>query len=171
MTHTLQSHHRAHISSWAKFMKITTTPLVVFIGLCGCGMRAAPEVKAVSKVVEADSIKILSKRIGETGHVEFKSWDGRLKGIDSDHVLHFYKGSRIVLESMGYAIAYYEGKYEVRPNGRITVTLVGYHGDWPAMILRCGSDDLLLYREDGETSRFPGDPYPKIQGFWPFSSS
>jgi hypothetical protein len=115
------------------------------------------------------------KSIKENDHVDFESWNGKPRGVDSDSVLHFYKDTRVVLEDRSIGVTHYEGSYDLRPEGRVVVTLKGYRKDWPTMILRRNGTDWLLHREDGHTSWLPkGHPSmsdPRVDGFWPFRAS
>ena len=102
--------------------------------------------------------------------MSFKSWNGNLKGLDSDAVLRFYTDSRVVLEDMGISVLRYEGSYALKSGGAITIRLEGYRWNWPDMILRRDGGDLILNRVDGVTS-WPIEAVPSdagIEGFWPF---
>jgi hypothetical protein len=149
-------------------MKNLALLLIACFVLSACGK---PEVPAT----ETDLRESFVKSISEIGRIDFESWNGKPRGVDSDSALHFYKDSRVVLEDRGIGITHYEGSYEVRPEGRVVVTLKTYHKDWPLMILRRDGADWLLYREDGHTSWLPkGDPNlpdPRVDGFWPFRAS
>ena len=141
--------------------------LAICIFLGGCGEHEV----AIPKMDPAAS---LERRIGETGHVSFESWNGKLRGVDSDSILHFYKDSKVVLEDRGISVAHYEGSYDLRPDGRVAVMLKRYREDWPLMILRLEGTNLLLYREDGHTSWLPKDfpdPDPQADGYWPFRAT
>lgn len=146
-------------------MKNLALLLTVCSCLSGCGKPKAP-------VKKLDPSEILKKQFSEMGHVDFRSWNGNLRGLDSDDVLHFYKDSKVELEDIGYSLLYYKGSYQLRPEGRVAISLSGYGRDWPIMALRREGEDLLLYREDGHTSWLPkGDsnlPCPDVDGFWPF---
>jgi hypothetical protein len=149
-------------------MKNFVSLLTTCLCFVACGKREA-------LVVEPDPHEALVKCISENGHVDFESWNGKPRGVDSDSALHFYKDSRVVLEDRGLSVSHYEGSYDFGADGRVEVTLKNYREDWPHMILRRDGTDLLLYREDGHTSWLPiGDPNlpePQVDGFWPFRAS
>lgn len=148
--------------------------LLVIIPFClvSCDKPKSPVTVADPKIVTTTPDDILVKRIGQTGEVSFKSWNGNLRGLDNDDVLHFRKESKVVLESMSVGVNYFKGTYALTPDGRVSVDIKGIHEPWPPMILRTDGTDLLLYREDGHTSWLPpGDPnlpMPDVDGFWPF---
>lgn len=146
-------------------------PLLLLLAGCftlgGCGKREVV-------VAEANPTESLVARIGETGHVVFESWDGKPRGMDSDSALHFYKDSRVVLEDRGIGITYHQGSYDLKPEGRVVVTLKDYREAWPLMILRREGADLLLHHEDSHTSWLPKDhpnPDASVDGFWPFRTN
>lgn len=148
--------------------------LLMIIPLClsFCEKRETPVTAADSKNVTTASADILVKRIGQTGKVSFNSWNGNLRGLDNDDVLHFYNDSKVVLERMSVAVNHFKGTYALTPDGRVVVDIKGIDEPWPPMILRADETDLMLYREDGHTSWLPpGDPNlpePRVDGFWPF---
>jgi hypothetical protein len=140
-----------------------------------CDKREAPVTAADSKIVSAAPADILVKRIGQTGEVSFKSWNGNLRGLDNDDVLHFYADSKIVLEHRSIGVDHFRGTYDMTPDGRVAVAIKGFHESWPPMVLGVDGTDLLLYREDGHASWLPkGDPNlpePSVDGFWPFRAT
>lgn len=148
--------------------------LLITMSLCigGCDRRETPVIAADTKNTSVTPPDILIKRIGQTGKVSFKSWNGNLRGVDSDDVLHFYAGSNVMLEHRSIGVDHFRGTYDMTPDGRVVVAIKDFHESWPPMILRVDGADLLLYREDGHTSWLPkGDPNlpkPSVDGFWPF---
>jgi hypothetical protein len=125
------------------------------------------------KTAEVDPVQVFVAAINEKGDLAFESWNGKLKGVDSDSILHFRKDSKVELEDRGIGIQYFRGSYALDPGGRITISLNGYNWKWPAMLLRHDGEDLVLYREDGVTT-WPieaSNPDASIEGFWPFRES
>lgn len=122
-----------------------------------------------------DPIRSFLQKVSSDGQVVFKSWNGELKGVDSDAILHFGKDSKVELEDRGFSVERYEGFYRFGPGEKVEISLVGYQKAWPAMVLRQEGDTFLLFREDGETSWAAGHPDPEavasMNGFWPFRAS
>ena len=153
-------------------MKNFALLMIIPICLGSCEMREVPVTATSPKIVTAAPAEILVKRIAQTGEVSFKSWNGNLRGLDHDDVLHFYRESKVVLERMSVDVNNFKGTYALTPDSRVVVDIKGIHEPWPPMILRTDGTDLLLYRQDGHTSWLPpGDPNlpePRADGFWPF---
>lgn len=113
----------------------------------------------------------LSSKLARSDKVTFESWNGKLRGADSDSLLHFRADSRVVLEERSIGVRTFEGTFEVEPTGRVSIELPEFDGPWPVMALRRDGDDLVLHREDGHTSWLPPDypdPPASVDGFWPF---
>ena len=114
------------------------------------------------------------RRLDQEDHVTFESWNGNLKHVDSDQVLHFKKNSKVIMVDMGLGVTQYKGTYEIWPNDRIMVFLDKYPKEWPPMVLSADGEDLLVHRVDGHTSWLPkdhpdvDDPDGHTSGYWPF---
>jgi hypothetical protein len=145
-------------------MKNLTLLVTALLPVCGCG-------KQDFTTSEESAKDLLLRRATKTSDVTFESWNGKLRGVDNDAILHFYAPPRVVLEERGYSVEHYEGSYELTSEGRVIVSLKRYRENWPVMVLRRDGSNLLLDREDGHTSWLPKDypdPDPQVDGFWPF---
>lgn len=57
------------------------------------------------KIAEVDPVQVFVAAINEKGNLAFESWNGKLKGVDSDSILHFRKDSKLELEDGGLAFS------------------------------------------------------------------
>jgi hypothetical protein len=128
--------------------------------------------------IKRDPVADFQGVVRDKGEIEFESWNGKLRGLDNDYRLIFRADSNAILQEFGYAGEdNTKGVYSIRPDGRITLNLQKYHWNWPSMMLRYDSGDLVLFREDGvtawpiEATKILDSNAPRIEGFWPFRSS
>lgn len=144
--------------------------LVASLALLSCSDQGSE----VAKVAEVSPSRELAERLAQADTVVFESWNGKLKGADSDSLLHFHRDSAVVLEERSIGIRSFEGTYEVDSDGTIKVDIPGYNGSWPTMKLDLDGGDLVLHRQDGHTSWLPPDypdPPSSVDAFWPFRES
>ncbi len=81
-------------------MKSIVLVLAASLGLLGCGERESADTDTDTDT-DTDVAKSLMKRIEEADFAAFESWNGILRGIDSDSILRFYRDERVVLEDRG----------------------------------------------------------------------
>jgi hypothetical protein len=103
----------------------------------------------------------------------FSSRDGNHYGMDSDALIAFGPGGKVVLEEFGVAPMGYGGNYSVQEGGTITVVLKGYRGKWPPMKMARDGKTLRLYNATGSTGLIMGGrggatETGSMKSFWPF---
>lgn len=151
----------------------TSLQLVIFAlviaAAAGCGPPAdAPAGKPVSGPVSQ-----FQGHIQRNGSITFRSWNGEVLRMDSDTEMTFFPKNRVHMFEWGYTLASYSGRYEIQPDGRITVQLAGFNERWPEMLLDRDATSLLL-RPAGPGQGFvmetrAGAYVPGDRGsYWPF---
>ncbi len=119
-------------------------------------------------------VREFAATLARSGEVVFESWNGELRGTDSDALLYFRRDSDVILEERGVGIRTFEGSFRVDDAGLVVLDLPGFEGSWPTMRLGRDGQELVLHREDGHTSWLPPDfpDHPaSVDGFWPFRES
>jgi len=93
--------------------------------------------------------------------------------MDSDTELTFFPRNAVHMFEWGYTLTSYSGRYDLEPDGRITVQLKGFRERWPEMLLDRDTNSLLLRPADaaqGFVMGTRGGAYvPGDKGsYWPF---
>jgi len=152
---------------------LTSLQLVAFalatFALASCGSPSdIPTQESVSGPVAE-----FRGHIQRSGSVTFRSWNGKALRMDSDTELTFFSGNAVHMFEWGYTLTSYSGRYELEPDGRITVQLKGFRERWPEMLLDRDTNSLLLRPADaaqGFVMGTRGGAYvPGDKGsYWPF---
>ena len=127
-----------HASDVGQKMKAIVI-LVASLALLSCSDQGSE----VAKVAKVSPSRELAERLTQADTVVFESWDGKLKGADSDSLLHFHRDSAVVLEERSIGIRSFDGTYEVDSDGTVRVDIPGYDGSWPTMKLDLSVGSVL----------------------------
>ena len=142
--------------------------LAIF-AVAGCGSPGdIPTQESVS-----DPVTEFRDHIQRNGSVTFRSWNGKALRMDSDTELTFFPRNAVHMFEWGYTLTSYSGRYDLGPDGRITVRLKGFRERWPEMLLDRDTNSLLLRPADaaqGFVMGTRGGAYvPGDKGsYWPF---
>lgn len=92
--------------------------------------------------------------------------------MDSDSILRFKPGGRVILTEFGVGIQDYHGIYSIDEEGVISVEFAK-HSEWPPMVLERRGKNYFLHRKDERNHFEMGNrggavQTPDMNPFWPF---
>ena len=114
----------------------------------------------------------LDEGIRAQGSVIFRSWNGRWRGTDIDTDIQFLPANKVKVIEYGEGVETYRGTYRLSEDGDVTVSLEGYRGSCPAMVLRRDARSFFLLPKNPEAKPAIRDRFTVLSeispGFWPF---
>lgn len=140
--------------------------LLVVLAVCNSTSAASTEPSVTTTIAELES------RIARAGSVTFRSWEGKLIGMDSDTEITFFPNQTAHMTEYGYVVTSYMGTYHINPKGEVMAKFDDFNHEWPIMLLQKDSISLLLRPKKGQDfvmGNRGGATIPSDKGsYWPF---
>ena len=133
------------------------------------GWSAAPSAAAPAAALALDE---LESRVAKDGSLTFRSWNGKLIGMDSDTEITFLPNRVVHMTEYGYTPISYKGTYSVDAKGEVKAKFNRFNHEWPVMLVQKDSASLLLSAKSGPEfvmGNRGGTYIPGGKGsYWPF---
>jgi len=120
----------------------------------------------------APALDELESRVAKDGSLTFRSWNGKLIGMDNDTEITFLPNRVVHMTEYGYTPISYKGTDSVDAKGEVKAKFNGFNHEWPVMLVQKDSASLLLSAKSGPgfvMGNRGGAYIPGGKGsYWPF---